>query len=167
MGKVLKIAGIILCFIQAAFLFSCDDSECSESVDTIMLVNFYDKTKFTLHNDTLAVWGLQNDSLLQDTTNNLNSLKLPLRMVDTGTTFIFDFVHPRDSFYVTDTIEFMHTNNVHFISEACGCAMFFVLDSIKYTRNYIDSIAINQHEITNELIENIQVFFNTTKKSSE
>ena len=161
MGKILKkIAPFLLITCLSLGFMACDETECTESTVVEFNGNFYRKRDNTAYTDTLSIYGINapNDSILKDTAA-IKTITLPLKLTDTETAFLFDFVNRAKASFIKDTISIFHQNNVHFISDACGCAMFFSIDSIAYTRHKIDSIAINSKDVINEPQENIQLFF--------
>ena len=138
-------------------LHGCGETECSESTKTALYVNFYKKSTHAAHTDTLSVYGLNNDSLLYEKTIT-KSLELPLRLNKDTTIYVFGFSKAGDT-TVNDTVTFIHRNNEHFISEICGCAMYHVIEEVYFTRRHIDSISVQNKTITNEIQENIRIFF--------
>ena len=164
MGRIsIKTAGFIVfvfCIpIVSSLLFSgCEETECSESAKTALYVNFYKKSNHAEHTDTLSVRGLTNDSLLYEGVAK-KTLELPLRINADTTIYVFSFLLNAKDSIVNDTVTFIHRNNEHFISEACGCAMFYVIEDVYFTRGHIDSISVQNKTITNEIQENIRIFF--------
>ena len=161
MGKILrKFIYLFFAVCSSLVYVSCDETECTESSIVEFSGNFYRKRNNAAYTDTLAIYGIKapNDSLLVDTVA-IKGIALPLKYAGTETTFVFDFINRAKAGFVRDTVSVFHQNNVHFISDACGCTMFFTIDSIAYTRHKIDSIAINSKDVINEPKENIQLFF--------
>ncbi|MCL1943441.1 MAG: DUF6452 family protein [Candidatus Azobacteroides sp.] len=164
MGQILKPASpcvIIACcviMVCSSLFFGCGETECSESTTTALYANFYQKSDNASHADTLFVYGLGNDSLLYDSVRTA-TLTLPLRLKENTTAYVFKFITRSATEVVNDTVTFIHQNNEHFISASCGCAMFYTIDTVIYTRRHIDSIAVNNKAIVNEPRENIRIFF--------
>ena len=158
MGKILKkyYCGISIGIFVLFMIHGCNETECSESKTTILWANFYN-SDLSMHSDTLAVYGLNINSMLIDT-SVMKNISLPLKLTESSTSFVFDFFSKNDELRAKDTILFIHKNSEHFISEACGCVMFFSIDTIIHTKHKIDSIAIRNKNITNEEQENIQIF---------
>ena len=145
--------------IGTLIFLGCGETECSESTKAALYVNFYKKSNNAVHTDTLSVYGLSNDSIVHKEAA-AKSLELPLRLNTDTTSYVFSFlVNATDSIVVNDTVTFIHRNNEHFISESCGCAMFYVIENVKSTHLHIDSISIQNTTITNEIRENIRIFF--------
>jgi hypothetical protein len=113
--------------------------------------------------DTVTVYGLLDEASRYDSVlyNNqrLKSASLPLRLDKDTTSFVFNFLTTAGVLWTQDTITFVHQNNPHFISEACGFVMYFTLDTVIHTTNRIDSISVNNNKITNDPSENIRMFF--------
>ncbi len=140
---------ILFCFISGCG----GETECEESTITSLYANFYQKGTLATYTDSLAVHGFQNDSLLYDTAN-IKSLTLILKLNSDTTIYVLDFLTKGK-----DTITFVHENSPHYISETCGCTMFYNIDSVIYTSHYIDSLSVINKNIINEPRENIQLFF--------
>ena len=136
----------------------CGEVECIESTKTILYANFYKKSNHAEHTDTLSVRGLTNDSLLCEGVAK-KMLELPLRINEDTTIYVFSFLLNAKDSIVNDTVTFIHRNNAHFISENCGCAMFHVIEDVIYTRRHIDSISLQNKSVTNEIQENLRIFF--------
>ncbi len=61
---------------------------------------------------------------------------------------------------LADTIVFHYKKNLHFISTGCGYNYYYTLSSITQTDNYIDSIKINNAEITTDAnVEHVKIFY--------
>lgn len=169
MGQILKLiqyrALLLVCavIIASSVFFACSDSECSESTVTDMNVNFYKKSNNAAFTDTVTIFGLldggiEYDSILYNA-QRLKSVTLPLRLDNDSTSFVFNFLTAAGILWAQDTITFVHRNDPHFISEACGFVMYFKLDTVIYTTDHIDSISVNNNMITNDPSENIRIFF--------
>ena len=62
--------------------------------------------------------------------------------------------------YVTDTVTVVKTNRKHFESIDCTPSFFHTINNVKYTRNGIDSIVINNPEVNyNASKEHFRVYF--------
>ncbi|MDR2475580.1 MAG: hypothetical protein LBD45_06950 [Bacteroidales bacterium] len=164
MGKILKKHtqrfGITYIISVFAFFHGCGDTECTESTLTGMVINFHHNAGLQTPDSAFIYSTLEDTLLLFSRTGatKLNQLRLPLRINNSSTKYIFRLKYTSIEDEI-DLIEFFHNNQPHFISETCGCAMFFTIDSVVYSKNAIDSILIPNREITNEPKENIQLFF--------
>lgn len=69
-------------------------------------------------------------------------------------------LRPDSAAAVRDTITFYYQRQLHFISNACGYNYYFYLQRVSSTRNAIDSIIINNTDITsNASAEHIKIYF--------
>jgi len=156
--KTLIVGVLCMAIIGILILPGCGETECSESTKTAVYVNFYKKSNLAAHTDTLSVYGLSNDSLLYKEKAE-KSLELPLRLNSDTTVYVFRFLLNAKTDFINDTVTIIHRNNERFISESCGCAMFYIIDDVNFTRGHIDSISVNDTTVTNEKRENIRIFF--------
>ena len=60
-----------------------------------------------------------------------------------------------DQFQFADTIHFKYDSQPYFLDMECGCSMYFTLEEVTHTNNFLRSITIKRKEITNE--ENINL----------
>jgi len=163
MGKVLKSLPfwVILTFFITS-LMSCDETECTDSTTVILRGGLYNSDLTKYSPDTVSLYAkrpFKDDSLLIDTSLIINPLELPLRISGDTSTYIINFINRLEDENRSDTIHFVHQNKEHFISEACGCVMYHIMDTVIYTRNKIRSISIANKDVTNEEQENIQIYF--------
>lgn len=63
-----------------------------------------------------------------------------------------------DSAAVADTLTFLYTRTPHFVSPGCGFATFSTLDSVICTSNTIDSVFINNREVTSDNAQNVYLY---------
>lgn len=121
--------------------------------------------------DTLSVISLQTtteqDPVLLNKLNNFSSFTLPISysneedvlfFIYTGTTTISDTLYAgtdsatvtatKTSYALGDTVVITKTNRKHFESVDCTPSFFHTITGLNYTRNGIDSITINNPEVT-------------------
>jgi hypothetical protein len=99
---------------------------------------------------TVSAWGIGRDiPLVADST--LEKILFPLSTGDT-TYFVITF----DS--VVDTLTFFHETTQEYDSMESGFYYDFKLDSIAFTHNRIDSIAISDILVTTKWHENIKLY---------
>lgn len=71
--------------------------------------------------------------------------------------FTTDTVNAKASYF--DTLTFYYKRNLQFLSNACGYAYFYGLDSVHTTYKMIDSVRITNAGVTNNVnIKHLQVF---------
>ena len=131
-------------------LISCSGDECLEDTRVNMRVSFYnyeDKTKSSPESVTL--YGIDNEEAIKVTSPAL----FPLKNSDTETGFIITING------TTDTIWFLHSNSLHFISKECGYTMYHSIDTVYFTTNEIDSISLINKDITLRKTEHVEIYY--------
>ena len=131
-------------------LISCSGDECLEDTRVNMRVSFYnyeDKTKSSPESVTL--YGIDNEEAIKVTSPAL----FPLKNSDTETGFIITING------TTDTIWFLHSNSLHFISKECGYTMYHTIDTVYFSTNEIDSIFLINKYITLRKTEHVEIFY--------
>ena len=138
----------IFVILLVATLGACKpDSTCRLATDVRMQV------PITVHGslDTLIVQGVGNDSVLYNANASIQAILLPLRQDKNRTQFSLFF---NDKY---DTLTIFHTNNMQFISLACGCVVNHIIDSVHATVR-IDSVEIVNSAVERTLQDNIKIY---------
>lgn len=134
--------------------YACEEEGCQELTEVVVNARFYDPvTDEATIAPTLTLQGLGSDSLLLQQANSVSTFSLYLRQDTTATGFVFHF--PQE---VKDTVYIMHTNYHQVISLDCGCATFFTIDSMRWTRHQLDTLIIKQSQIGTDYEENIRFY---------
>lgn len=156
----IKILGILTFVIGLA---ACQpDTTCRQSINIACGVilqgtaidSVGEMTEFTSW-DSVSVQGVENDSILYNNAYMVSRLLLPLH-VDTNLTAYTILWHED-----TDTLYIRHTNTMKFISMACGCAIYHVIDSAWYSGSRIDSVKIVNSTVEAVAQDNIRVYVTT------
>lgn len=158
---------IFFAFLITRCLIACTptDGNCNQDKGVLLGVALY-KTTFDSQlesyvpsalTDTMTVYGLNNDSLLVNR-RAINSLKLPLRSLDSVTNFVFQ----RDALE-KDTITFLYDNTEQLISLECGCVIYHNIIDVKTTNHQIDSVTILNVQVNNTTNTHMRIYFNDTK----
>ncbi len=121
------------------------DEECrqDEHVRCKVIFALEDGTSFAF--DSLTVLGVGNDSVLYDNAKNVSSLSLPLRADGNLTQFVLTIPNGGD------TLSIYHTPAPYFVSMACGCFVYHVIDSVKICRSMVW-----EPEILNSAVQNVE-----------
>jgi len=102
-------------------------------------------------NTTIFGVGMDNDSIYKN--ENVNLMFLPLSFDGDTTSFVIFQQTLRD------TIHFVHTKNLSFISRKCGFNFDFTLDTVYFTGTFIDSVSITYPLVRyNENFDNVQIY---------
>ena len=102
--------------------------------------------------DSITVQGVGSDSVLYNNSYNVSRILLPLH-TDTNLTAYSILWHEQ-----YDTLYIRHTNTMKFISMACGCAIYHLIDTAWYSGSRIDSIKIVNTAVETVAQDNIRVF---------
>ena len=150
--------GVFICSAIGLILTACGETtDCSLTGRPSLRFNFGDSTLNAKKPDTLTVVALNTvvgDSVILNKQVKATYAILPLSYVYSETVFVFKY-----SKTLCDTIWVTHTNIEHFLSMNCGVVMYYKIESIKHTKNAIDSVAIINSGVDTNEKENIRVFY--------
>ncbi|WPQ63713.1 DUF6452 family protein [Chitinophaga sancti] len=153
------ISGIIALLLIAVFA-ACEDETktCDQTLLADLGINFKkDSLDGYINKDTtwpkVTVCALDKDTLISQQARSSVYFELdPLH--DTCRYYL-----KLDSAAVADTLTFRYTRTPHFVSAGCGFATFSTLDTVITTYHTIDSLHINNREVTSDNTTNISLFF--------
>ncbi|OMP77654.1 DUF6452 family protein [[Flexibacter] sp. ATCC 35208] len=153
------IPGIIALLLIAVFA-ACEDETktCDQTLLADLGINFKkDSLDGYINKDTtwpkVTVCALDKDTLISQQARSSVYFELdPLH--DTCRYYL-----KLDSTAVADTLTFRYTRTPHFVSAGCGFATFSTLDTVITTYHTIDSLHINNREVTSDNTTNISLFF--------
>ena len=83
-----------------------------------------------------------------------DALQLPVSYTNACDTVIFSYGSS-----IADTLFVAHENILYYQSMECGTVMYHRIDSVEYTHNLIDSVAIVNKFVNFDDNENIKVYF--------
>jgi hypothetical protein len=166
-----------LFLLIAGFLFvlACTEEEyCTLPTNSQVNVGFYKMQGDTL--ETFSVYSIRArgnniDSLLNPgDTSSISKLTLPLSNQSDSCQFIFTMDRVIDTLDInsrvyqtitlTDTLLFIYTRQLTYLSPACGFIYHYKLLDVNYSNNYIDSIIVANSTIAPLDDENhIQILF--------
>ncbi len=162
--KILQLP-ITLLFVSGLAVFSsCINEEVCEDVSSLPVrIGFYMTDTLNEENpvaiNNLTIYGMGNDSLLYNNNDEVASIELPLNATEDSCAFIFQYSNAQDSIIVpNDTIWFDYQRKPNLISMDCGFVTFYEINEIDYTRNVIDSVNVDDPNISNSLDEHIKIF---------
>ena len=101
-----------------------------------------DNSRLVNNWDSLQAQGIGSDSILY-WHNQTEVVYLPMRADSSITAYALTW-HEK-----TDTLVLFTTPKMQFISMACGCMVNHELDSVGFTGHFIDSVWIEETEISN------------------
>lgn len=112
--------------------------------------------------DTLTIATTRRDgtdSVLLNRSVNTQAFELPISYTDPEDTLFFTVGDTLHNVY-TDTVYVKKDNYPHFESVDCNIAFFHNITAVRWTRNAIDSIAVNkQHVDYDATTEHFHIYF--------
>lgn len=144
------------------FIAACSSIDCpvQNAVYTIYKVYNSDGTPGSLA-DTLSISTTRRDgidSVLLNRSVNTASFNLPISYYDAEDTLFFEL---KDTVSVVmDTVYISKDNTPHFESVDCNISFFHFIKGVRWTRNAIDSIVINNQYVNYDLAtEHFHIYF--------
>jgi len=157
--KLSLFLGVITIFFS---FYSCDESSSEicysnqQSVQTGFYSSYHkNDIDTTLNNVTLV--GIMDSERIDTMIAKDESIKksfLPLSMFHDTTHYVIQVNN------FTDTISFVHSKELSFVSEECGFIFEFEIDTVLYSKtSFIDSVAISYPSVIyNESKENVKIY---------
>ena len=162
MKKLVKL--ILLCLIAypiISIVSSCSEEEdCSMNARPMMECYLYTVDRERVLNDTLdslTITAFDTDSVILNNQKRVHSLSLPLRYTADSTVLIFHY--SKDPKIKKDTIIIYQKNTPYFLSMDCGYQMKQSITGGAYSRYLLDSIYIQEKEVSIYGTENLKLFY--------
>lgn len=115
------------------------------------------KTSTVALEDTLTVTAAGTDSILVNKDYGASTLSLPISYYNP--TDVLTFLYASTSGQAHDTLWIDKTNYEHFESPDCPTAMFHNIQNVRYTRNFIDTIVVENPVINYNENNNFKIYF--------
>ncbi len=159
MKPLMGIAAILLLMLPIA----CNTEACLDSKSSVMTVSFYSfgDSTFAVTIDSVSVYGVGQpaDSLLVDTAR-ISSFRATLRSDRDTTQYVIRYdQHNLNPRYKRDTLTFVYHAYVKFDKAECGAIYNYVVDEFYYTTWQIIEAEMMTHEITNQEMENVRLYY--------
>lgn len=172
--KVSRVAGGLCLGVGLLLLGSCGSDGCVENRNSIPRAQFYSYggQELALVVDSISIYGIgqPNDSMLLDSAVAVTQVYLPLRFTQDSTQYVIQYLqHSLSSPRYNDTLTFVYQAYPYFESIDCGAMYNFNIETCRYTRNVLDSVAVTVPEITNKDVESVRLFYTvqTTEPDEE
>ena len=104
--------------------------------------------------DSLSVWGRGQDSLWLNNQKKVTYLSLPLRVDTTCTEYVLSVNASGE-----EHLCIYHQNMPRFISLACGCFVYYTIDSITCSGDLVDRVEILNAQVENVSQDNVRLYF--------
>lgn len=159
-------AAIVLALVVLALQLACTDTTCNENRSSLPLMRFYNVDAVTRKatSASINVWvegvGVPGDSMICNNTP-CSEVYVPLRVTTRSTQYAMWRYHVSadgDSTLLRDTITFNYEPVPYYSSRECGAMYNFDMSTVTTTHHGIDSVALVQPVVTNELRESLRVY---------
>lgn len=143
---------IVLAIVALLAAMACSDETkvCDQALSTDTRVRFKRDSSGVVRDTVMpsvALYALGMDTVYYK--QAVSSVFLSLSPVTDSSRFYLKVDSSATT--IADTITFRYTRSPHFVSPGCGFSTFFSLDTVVSTHNTIQSLIINQREITSTL----------------
>ena len=141
-----------------AIIISCNNTDdfCLSNQQSVQ-ASFY--SSITLNDSTVSDMTIRAiESVAEDDTiynsETVSESFLPLSMMNDTSRFLIQILNQKD------TVSFVHSKELSFISEECGFIFTFELDTVLHSNiSFIDSVSIEYPSIVyNESTENVKIY---------
>ncbi len=148
-----------LLLIVAGFIYlmvpgGCNQDELCLSNQHALQTGFY--SAFNVKRDSVLkntdVYGLDFNNLIYEN-QDISKMFLPLSFQDDTSVFVIS----NNSLF--DTIWVVHSKELLFISRECGFTFDFTIDTVLYTKTFVDSVALFYPKVIyGENVENVKIY---------
>lgn len=140
------------------FLTSCEtDAVCHQEMETVVQISLHadsinmdGKSVQYTQWDSITIWGVGHDIGMRG--KNTKAINLELRADTTLTSYLIHYHNQIDTLYIK------HTPRHHYISLACGCAVYHTITAAWSSDSRIDSIAIINASVETTAQENLCIY---------
>lgn len=145
-------------FILTSLLIpaGCNQDDLCLSNQHALQTGFYSAFSTTLKDTVLkdaTVYGLGLDDVPLYNKQEVVKMYLPLSFEGDETVFVLN------SSSLFDTIWVVHSKELKFISRECGFTFDYKIDTVRYTKSFVDSVALFYPYVKyGENVENVKIF---------
>ncbi len=146
-------------------LAACGSSGCYENRSSIPIAALYasNAPSQAIAIDSVSLYGIgqSEQTMLLDCAKQVTTMTMPLRNDADTTIYViqYDMKALSHTTRYNDTITWIYTRYPYFISGDCGVVFNYAIDTIYYTCNLLDSLAIMVDEVTNVSQETIRLYY--------
>lgn len=159
MCRFLKHEALLTALLLSILTAGCqEDTVCEDVTSVLLSVGFYsvqeNGQEVLTAIDSISIFGIGKPSqLIYDNQASVSRVELPVNPATDSTTYVMQF--PGNQ---SDTIRIFYQRHLNLISVDCGFSMFFEIDSVAYTRSFIQTHTLNNKQITNTRDEHLKIF---------
>ena len=146
---------ILICLVISVLFSGCSVDDMCLSNQNALHGNFFSmETKKAVAVEKITIFGLgmpEDSTIYKEETVSKMFLKLSYSSDTTSYVIIKQTLK--------DTIHFVHSKKLDFISRKCGFNFNFKLDTVLFTGIFIDSVAIKHSTVKyNENFDNVEIY---------
>lgn len=146
---------IIVGFIYLMVPGGCNQDELCLSNQHALQTGFY--SAFNVNRDSILrnadVHGLDNAESMIYKDQDISKMFLPLSFQDDTSIFVIS------NNSLSDTIWVVHSKELQFISRECGFTFDFTIDTVLFTKTFVDSVALFYPKVSyGENFENVKIY---------
>lgn len=163
--KKISIFVVIASIVTSIIIASCGNNGCEQTREVYCLADLSSLSGAKINQlyaygigqggSTDSVGAAIDDIMLSESSPTSLEFILNPDTTFTDIRLQFNITLDGDSFQHEDTLHFSYDAHPFFLDMECGCSVFFTLNEISSTNNFIRNVSIKRKEITNE--ENINI----------
>ena len=144
---------LLYLLLAVLLIVACSSVDCpvDSTVTTLYKLLNSDGTELAL-TDTLTIKSARmdgKDTVIYNKGISISEFTLPISYSHPEDVLVFCFDNNNnDSLHVVDTVWIKKDDYPHFESVDCNTTYFHTITGVRYTRNYIDSIVINNPSVS-------------------
>jgi hypothetical protein len=143
---------LIAVFLICITLSCTKEKNCDQSLISAANISLYVGAD-AVNVDQLSIIGLNNDSILLNSVNDVHSFSLPLSQLQNNCAFLLQIGTS------VEILSFDYTHDLEFISEECGFSSSFTITKFEPTTStFIDSFEIIDPVVNISETENIKIY---------
>lgn len=147
-------------FLLTISLASCSNG-CEESRDSMCGITYTSVTgsnlqRLSIHSlrKSVVIDGKEQvfpDSTFRILNSSATSQELRLDPNDKHTAYAMDLIYQSygDNYIACDTLDIWYTPETHYLDMECGCTVYFTIDSVHSTGNFITNAVIRDNVVMN------------------
>ncbi len=148
-----KIRRLALLILSSFVIYNCSDNKCNQSVDVNLKAEVIIKDTVLINSEFIKSLSIFSPDWLDSVHYNSSGYLLELSPFSDTTTFIFT------SQGYLDTLWVLSDRQLVLLSQECGFVNNFVIDSVWYSTNNIDSLELINKNLTAQSDGHFKIYF--------
>ncbi|MGE0089302.1 MAG: DUF6452 family protein [Bacteroidales bacterium] len=148
-----KILGLALLIFTSFVIYNCSDNKCNQSVDVNLKAEVIIKDTILINSKFIEELSVFSPDWLDSVHYNSSGYLLELSPFSDTTAFVFT------SQGFLDTVWVLSERQLVLLSQECGFVNNFVIDSVWYSTNNIDSLELINKNLTAQIDGHFKIYF--------